>query len=304
LEEIEMKKVLNLLCALALAFAALTGCSNSSSSSSGSGDSKMADIYAKLTADGSSYMTDKAQAEEMGTTYEESLNGDTVTIKVSGEYENSEHNYVYDGEYVTYTGDDSSYYGLYMFGYFIDAVAEVNGMDPELVSAYTFGLTNLDMTNDYYKVEEDGDKTTVKFYAKDAFEMTELDDMYINEKAAKNIEEFPAEGGNSSMMTVGKIRFYAAGSKDSGTVYVAEYGDKNTDLTYKSIINAVDVLKPDHLDEFKAEFTELKEITNDNYSVKFATEEDAAQTPLAEGGLDTSKYSTVIVTFGAVSTEE
>ena len=56
----------------------------------------------------------------------------------------------------------------------------------------------------------------------------------------------------------------------------SEKGDKNTDLTYKSIMAAVAKLQPKGYETFAKEFTELKEMTGEGYKVIMGLDKDIA----------------------------
>lgn len=71
----------------------------------------------------------------------------------------------------------------------------------------------------------------------------------------------------------GKVNLYMLGSKDSVDIYMSEHGGL-TDLTYKSLIQAVNTLQPTGYQEFVDSYKSLDEVETDGWQVSFVENRD------------------------------
>ena len=181
-----------------------------------------------------------------------------------------------------------------LFSLLVNSVGEYYGVSPKLFSGYINGLGINNIKNDVYSLvrNEDGTGSISVYYASKPA-MTELDELYINEAALSNFDESTQQFSN----TIGKIVELGINDGNTGSLKfaVGEYGDKNTVLTYNSIVETVKHFKPAGYDVFiNTDFNELKEISNDKYTVSMNADEF-----LSEYQYPTDGYSFVLVTFGS-----
>ena len=80
-------------------------------------------------------------------------------------------------------------------------------------------------------------------------------------------------------------------------MFVFEYGDKSTDLTYKSIMAAMEKLQPTDYSLFNKYFTELKEVKDaDGFTVTFGLDESLDEAKSINGA---DGYSCVTIVYDA-----
>ena len=258
-------------------------------------ESLMQGIYEKLTATGSSYSEWKADAN--GTAFTEKLDGETIVITAKGEEGlNGTYTFRHDGDYITYTSankDDYSGYSVFMF--IRDAVADYYGMSKSLMNGYYVGLHNFGLENKYMIL--DMEKGVFKIYAAGKWDMKELDEMYVNDVALEYTDAL-TENDENDIISSGRITVFTFGNKDHLRVFAFEYGNKNTDLTYKSIMNVMNKLQPTDISLFNKYFTELKEVKDaDGFTVTFGLDkslDDAQRISGVDG------YSCVTIVYDAV----
>lgn len=253
----------------------------------------MQGIFEKLTAAGSSYSDWKADFN--ATTFAEKLDGEKITVSAKGEEGlDGEYIFTHDGDYITYTAADAEdYSGYSVFMYIRDAVGDYYGMNHTLMNGYIAGLNNFDLENKFMIM--DTENGVFKVYAAGQWDMKELDGMYVNDKALEYTDAL-TENDTNSYINSGKITVAAFGNKSNLELIVYEYGDKNTELTYKSIMTTVAKLQPNGYKTFAKDYTELKEAKGKGYKVSLALDNSVAQ---AHELKELEGYSYVTVTFTA-----
>ena len=128
-----------------------------------------------------------------------------------------------------------------------------------------------------------------RYYIKDKFPISTLDDLYIQEGDLLDSLDVIDEGFYHE---IGKVKVRVSRNKDKVTTIVLSEYQENTDVTYNSILNSVKDIKPKYYQEFLKEFTELKEISNDHkYSVELLSEEEAKKLDYYE---ENRKYIRII----------
>ena len=234
--------------------------------------------------------------------FSESIEGDSIVIKIDGVDEivgiagtDGDYTYTLDGDYITYVSSEQDYTGPSMLMFIADSVADYLGMSKELVSGYILAVSSRGIENDYFLVQTDDatGETTYMLYVGGAYDLSLIDDMYIDDTALEYTDAL-TEDSMSSAVNVGKIISRFDGSADEVRIAVGEYGE-NTELTYKSVRNLVAKLQPVGYEDFAAEYTQLDEVQTDEYSVTFGLDDEAVESGNFDG-LDA--YSFVIVTFG------
>ena len=209
----------------------------------GSGAASLQDIYKKLTASDSDYSQWKSSFAS--TTFEESLNGDSIVVSASGkEGLNGEYTFTLDGDYIVNEAEEGDYSSYSILMMIRSAVADLYGMNSFLMSGYLAGLENFDKENTYLFTEETDGKVITKLYAAGKWKMDGLDEMYVNDKAVQYYDG----SSDSYYVNSGKITAAAINSPGHLNVFVGEYGDENTELTLKSVVTLVNKLQPDGFD--------------------------------------------------------
>mgnify|MGYP007070209259 CR=1 FL=1 len=87
-----------------------------------------------------------------------------------------------------------------------------------------------------------------ELYAAGDYDFSVLDNVYIDEESVAYMDPLE-EYLTNFYVGVGKVNLYMLGSKDSVDIYMSEHGGL-TDLTYKSLIQAVNTLQPTGYQEF------------------------------------------------------
>lgn len=261
---------LALVLTLILSFAA---CSNS-------GGSKSFDSVATLQGILDNFKAD-AQYNEYksmypNTTFEEKIDGKSIIISINGdEGVQGSYEYKLDGDYLTYTDktDSEDYIGIAFFSYLQRAAVKYLDMNGDLVTGYISGCNAFGTENKYYITETDeaAGTTAVKLYIAGKWDMPEIDEMYINEKALEYTSPL-SEDDINGVINCGKIRAIYYGSKDEADIVFVEFGERS-DLTYKSIMNTVATLQPVGYDTFAKYYNSLKEGEDDGFKVSFALDE-------------------------------
>ena len=230
------------------------------------------------------------------TTFEEKLVGDSIVINISGNdgVEGTCTFPVKDGflECDVTPDDDLS---LMIFNlYLLHSVGTYFGMNDTLFIGYTEYLAAINSGDYVVDLKEDG-SGTIKLNIDKKPDVSALDDFYVTEEAA---QKYYNEQLTNFTMNHGKILVYSViGKDDKKTLQLAvgEYGEENTELTYKSVMSIVNTIKPDGYEDFQKDFTELKELKTDKYSVSFDSEAYKEET-----GVELNEnYKFVIVRFGA-----
>lgn len=203
------------------------------------------------------------------TKFEEKLDGDCIVIDISGTDEmNGTCRFPLEDGYIVCKMDSSD---LLMPSIFTIAILPSIATYFDLNSAVLVGYTNAmsDTDNEYYIADQKEDGSgTIKFNIEKKPDLSVLDNMSITEDLIKkNIRD----DTQSLMFNYGKIllSLNKDNEKNSVTFAIGEYGEENTDLTKNSIVSLVETIKPNGYEKFLNDFTELKEIKGDGYSVSF-----------------------------------
>ena len=126
--------------------------------------------------------------------------------------------------------------------------------------------------------------------------MKELDEMYVNDTALEYYEALTEDDVNR-IINSGKITVVTYGNKDHFKMFVYEYGDKNTDLTYKSIMAVMNKFQPTDYELFNKYYTELKEVKDaDGFTVTFGLDKSMEEAGEITGLDD---YSCVTIIYNA-----
>ena len=220
-------------------------------------------MYDALTASDSAYS--KMKSLDTYSTYTESLDGDKITMSVKNEDESSDIEFNLDGDHITGTAPSGDYQAAMSFIYLCRAVGQYLGMDADDLDGYIRALGTKTLSKDYLSMEEDGDTVTYKVYVGGEYDLSEMDSWYIDSDVLGYVDELDDTNINN-ICGIGKVNMYSFGNKDSVDIYVAEKGDAS-ELTYKSIIEIVNTLKPTGYEKFIDEFGELSAVDNDDYQV-------------------------------------
>lgn len=258
-----MKKTVKTIVALLTAAALLFALAACGAKTDGPDANLMQSIYEKLTAN-KDYAEWKATFN--ATTFEEKLDGNTITVLAVGEEGvNGEFAFTLDGDYIVNTAAEGDYASYAILMEIMNAVAEHYGMNASLMRGYIAGLDAFEKENTFFTAETADGKTNYRLYAAKAWDMAGLDDMYINEKALAYTDALTDNSVNNVINT-GKISLFAIGSKTDEEIVIGEYGE-NTELTLKSLQNVVAKLQPVGYEAFAKDFTELKEGKGNGYTV-------------------------------------
>lgn len=253
-------------------------------------------IYEALLAEDSSYSETKATYTEYypETVFEETLADDSFTLSVSGnEYFEGSWTYTLDGEYLVSSFSDEDFTGAMMSQYVLNAVGKYFEMNTALLNGYIIGLNVLGLENNYYIVDDDAENgsTTVRINVSGPYDMKELDEMLLT----PSLLDFEPLNDNFSSMgaNCGKLSMVSNGSAHGVKILIGEYGGLD-ELSYQSILNVVKVLQPDGWEDFLADFTELKEIDTEAYTVTLNADEET----VAEINEPRENVSYAILRFG------
>lgn len=256
----------------------------------------MQGIFEKLTAN-EDYLEWKSGFSS--TTIEEKLDGDSIVVSAEGEEGvNGDYSFTLDGDYIVNVTDEGDYTGYSIMMFIKKAVADYYGMNDNLMTGYISGLQYAEAENKVFITEKADGKNTTKLYAAGIWEMDGLDDMYVGEESLEYCDEL-GENPISFYVNAGRITAASIGSADQLDLMVGEYGE-NTDKTLKAILTIINKQKPDGYEKFISEYTELKEVSGDGYSVSFGIPEEVAanhEYKPAEG------YKYVTIVFSAETPE-
>ncbi|MBQ7522308.1 MAG: hypothetical protein IJU14_05450, partial [Clostridia bacterium] len=185
------------------------------------------------------------------------------------------------------------YMPLGIFTILANSVGEYYKINTTLFSGYiqALGINGIQSKTYSVDLKEDG-SGTMKICYTEKPEMKELDEMFVNEKPLNNF----GDDINNFNMIFGKLAVNGVVDKEEKTLSFAigEYGDKNTELTRKSIIEIVKFFKPDGYEDFVKDYTELKTVSNDKYKVHT----DTAEYDKERGIELIDGYTFMFVTFG------
>ena len=204
-----------------------------------------------------------------GAKFDEKFSSDGITITVTGsEYIDGEYKFPVKDGYLTCELWEEDYFSPVVFTQLTRSVGEFWGIDPHVFDGYINALGTKNIESKVYSVEHNEDEYSpdvIKVYYAEKPEMKELNDFYIDESALSLFED---DTTNYSVY-FGKLHALGYLDNDTGAMIVAvgEYGDKNTDLTLKSMKEIVKYFQPVGAEDFDANYTELKDVTTDAYSV-------------------------------------
>ncbi len=258
-------------------------------------------IYEALLAPDSDYSQNKALYLDFypELEYSESLEADRISLsrKANGNeyFTDSTTDFVLDGDYLSAVIAADDFVGIARVQEMANAVAGYLGMEPELVSGYLNGLSDPAIETGNFSMTEDEAAGTFTFrlYIGGPWDMKELERMVLSEAvlgAEPLGEDYTSQGGS-----VGKMQYLANGNADSYTALFAEYGELD-ELAYQSIVNMITLRKPVGYEAFLADFTELKALETDAYSVDLDPDDDTIAEIMGERN---RKFSYVLVRFGS-----
>ena len=291
------------LAAAALALVLLLGlaaCGGAAQEAKGDeGADSLQGIYAALTGPDSEYSQNKSLYKEYypEAEFTEALEADRITIAVlanGSEYlSDGSWDFVKDGDRLKVTVQDGDYWGAIEVTMMADAVARTFGMDPDLVVGYVNGLSMMETESENFRITENADgSSTYSLNIAGAWDMKELDQMVLDEKILD--EEPLGESYLSQSASLGKMRMLANGNVNGYTVLFAEYGELDQ-VAFRSITNVVTLRKPAGWEQFLEEFTELKAIEGEAYSLDL----DPSDETIAEiMGEKNEKFRYALLRFG------
>lgn len=239
-------------------------------------EDRLQKIYEKLTRADSDYSKLKETYKDFATLSEKYENG-VITISSvakSSDYEtmNGSWTFTLDGDYVVHTSKTSDLAGYPFVLSVCEAVSEYLGMDYDLVFGYMTVVETKNLKSDYFSITKDAaaDTTTYKFYTAGQYDMSLINDVYLDEDFLTIIDGPLSTGSNYYLINGGKLSATMNGSVDDYTIVMAEYGD-STELSRKSLIELVKKLKPLGYEDFVKNYTKLEKASSDYYKVSFLT---------------------------------
>lgn len=201
-----------------------------------------------------------------GATFEEKLEADSIVVIAKGN-ENVEGTYTFpvkDG-YLTFEMKPKNTAGAVLFTYLSSCVGKYYGIDKLLFMGYLNGMSNMGIKSKNYEMDIKPDSTgTMKLYIAEKPDMKELNNIYFNDKCMDAFGDYTS----AFMTNVGKVIINSSIDNINGNlqIVIGEY-EKNTDVTYKSVLTIVNRLKPKGYEAFLKDFTEIKEISAKDYKV-------------------------------------
>ena len=221
----------------------------------------MQQVFDIVTADGSSYSEQKAM--DIYTEYSETLEGNTITFKAESDYLNVDCAFTLEDDYIVNTSAADDYMSSVYFSYVMQAVGEIHGMDRDLLLGYWRAATFEAIESDNIQISADGDSITMKLYAGGTYDFSVLDDIALNDAAMGDMDLL-AEDSINYFTGIGKVNLFSLGDKNSCDITMAEHGGL-TDLTYRSLVAAVEKLQPAGYEDFLANYQEIGEAEGDGW---------------------------------------
>ena len=262
------------------------------------GPDLVAGIFESFTAEDSAYSQNKhgMQGYFRDSAFEETLDGDSFTITISGtDYQDGSWTFTRDGDYLTLTAPIEDFNATGMALYLMKAVGAYYSQNPDLVNGYVTALNMLGLENRYFKQTPVPQGFEYRVYIGGPYEMEELDRMIPEEDFFWRAGWMPLEDFNVSMdISFGKTVLAVNGSRSSCTLVIAEFGELD-DIAFSTLKGAVSCLQPDGGEAFLADYTELKDAELPGCTVDLNPDpEDVLRflDKLPEG------YSCMLVTFG------
>ena len=234
--------------------------------------------------------------EYTGAKFDEKLGSDGITITVTGsEYIDGEYKFPAKDGYLSCEMWEEDYFSPVVFTQLTSSVGAFWGIDPHVFTGYINALGVKNIESKVYVVEHNEDEYTadvMKVYYAEKPDMKEINDLYIDESV---LSMFSYDSSSYSTY-FGKLHAFGYVDYETGAMHfaVGEFGDKNTDLTLKSMQEIVRYFQPFGAEEFDANYSELKEATTDAYivSADSAAFEKAHSVTLDKG------YKYMILNFG------
>lgn len=260
-------------------------------------DGAVQGVFDALLAEDSSYSEAKAvYAEYMpDAVFEETLNGDSFTITISGtDYIDGSWTYAKNGDFLTVTLDGEDINGQMMMIYVINAIGRYLGLNKTVASGYVNGVSALGLeSDDFTSSEDESGAITMSVNIARPWEMKELADMAINENV---IASDPlGEESTSVSSNIGKVMMLVNGDVNESTMLIGEYAGLD-DTAYRSIVNIVNYLKPNGWEDFVDNFTELADAEAEGYSVQLNVDEATVADIITDAD---PEYSYALIRFGA-----
>lgn len=259
-------------------------------------DGAVQGVFDALLAEDSSYSEAKAvYAEYMpGAVYEETLDGDSFTITISGtDYIDGSWTYAKDGDFLIVTLDGEDINGQMMMIYVINAVGRYLGLNKTVASGYVNGVSALGMeSEDFISSEDESGAITMSVNIARPWEMKELADMVINENVI--VSDPLGEESTSVSSNIGKVMMLVNGDVNESTMLIGEYAGLD-DTAYRSIVNIVNYLKPNGWEDFVDNFTELADAEAEGYSVQLNVDEATVADIITDAD---PEYSYALIRFG------
>lgn len=248
-------------------------------------------IFENLTKADSLYSETKAKFKDYETgenivNFTESCDGNKINITAEAADKNSESyewykesegswDFVLDGDYVTFTKPQEDLMGESMLSMVLYAVCDYLGLDKDLAYGLITAVSVEKITTNYYmrELDEETGQETFKIYAAGNWEIGSLlDGIYLDaDTLTQNGLQSLGEESINCYFNIGKMGACINGDKNSVEIAVAEYGGRG-DLTYKSLIDLVNTLKPNKYENFVKDYTKLQEVSANGYSVTFPTD--------------------------------
>ena len=221
-------------------------------------------IYDDLLNSKSSYS--KWKKLYSGITFKEIVFHNRIIIKTDNKSNIGNFHFVQNGDYITYQDDyDDAGVGIDYFKCIIDCVGERYGMNLHTLRIY------IDSLLEYFKIIKNKNTITYKYYIKNKFDIPKIDSI-IQKGDLKDSLDVIDDG---FIIERGKVVVRVSRDKDGIiTIVVGEYLE-NTEDTYQSILNSIGDIKPNHYKEFLEEFSSLKNLSGNYYSVELLKEEDS-----------------------------
>lgn len=233
------------------------------------------------------------------TTFEETQDKNGITVKVRGTGGiQGTYSFPARGAYLSCEATDEQYFAPVLFNMIVNSIGEFYGINSTLFSGYINGLVENDIKNETYIVTKRGnDSAAIKVKYQEKPEMKELDEMYLNEASLKDF----SKDTTNAIKSIGKIYVNISINASDNTIQFAigEYGDKNTELTFKSMLEIVNHFKPDGYEDFVKNYKEPKTTETEKFSVTNDVKK------YGEGNFDPiDGYSFLYVTFGSNKAEK
>ena len=233
------------------------------------------------------------------TTFEETQDENGITVKVRGTGGiQGTYSFPARGGYLSCEAPDEQYFAPVLFNLIVNSIGEYYGIDATLFSGYINGLKENEIKSKTYAVVKRSDgSSALKVKYQEKPEMNELDEMYINETTLKDL----SKDTTNAIKSIGRMFLNISINSSDNTIQFAigEYGNKNTELTYKSMLEIVNHFKPNGYADFIKNYTEPKTAEAETYTVT----DDVKK--YSEGSFQpVDGYSFLYVTFGSKNAEK